>query len=298
MKKQDNFQLSEEQQQKQQSLEEKYEQRAIELDSRIRPLIYSCIVAHPVYQACAYQPAVLKAALNYTAQRYRKYYDAYNTLAPDELKAALEKRISSFFEAEMHLLTLKRAEEAQQKLDKLEQACWEYQSHLATAIANLAYTLPKPAYALYCDEQQQFDVEKICEKAKSGGTLLGWELSQQTDLHTTETHPNLHKAIKKYNTVKTLQALLTTAGQTPLEQLDKFEATFHQPAIQATLKANRDSKGLQFIKNVGHILTLGLVSYWQKKTFAFWKPHGEVVTQHIEKTLILTNMAPGLKPVG
>lgn len=291
MKKQVTFQLSEAQEQKQQRLEV----RAFDFKQHILPLIHSSIEANPFYQACPYQPAIGRALLAYVAKDYRAYHDVYDRLDREELKAKFTQGVSRFFAAKMHLPVLRKAELAQQKLKQLEQTCLAYQTYLATSIIKLARTLPKQAYALYCDEHQQLNIEQLCEKAKSGHTLLGWELSQNMDLHSTETHPKLHETIKKYNTVKALQTLLTTAEPTPTKQLNQFKTAFHQLETQATLKAHRDSKSLQFIKTVGHILTLGLVSYWQKKTFAFWKPHGEVMTQQLEKTLAANTVATVLQ---
>jgi VPS inhibitor protein E len=56
------------------------------------------------------------------------------------------------------------------------------------------------------------------------------------------------------------------------------------PQNRETLKSRRDSSaGARFLENILHVLTLTLYSLFSKGTASFWKSHGEVLTDAIDK---------------
>ena|SRR3990167_3282173 len=51
------------------------------------------------------------------------------------------------------------------------------------------------------------------------------------------------------------------------------------------LKSHRDSKAVRFLKNIGHILTAGIVSKFTKNSFFFWRSRGAVFSKRVEKIM-------------
>jgi hypothetical protein len=75
--------------------------------------------------------------------------------------------------------------------------------------------------------------------------------------------------------------------QDKLNEITKILNESVVPGItnKAILSDHRDPIGLRILANIGHVLTLGIVSKLTKGTFAFWKAHGEVVAEEIEEAV-------------
>lgn len=90
-------------------------------------------------------------------------------------------------------------------------------------------------------------------------------------------------AQKKYQITNQMLAKLNDKTMESTDRIKKMDEVL-TPQNRETLKDRRDSSaGARFLENVLHILTLTLYSVFSKGTASFWKSHGEVLTDNIDK---------------
>ncbi len=92
--------------------------------------------------------------------------------------------------------------------------------------------------------------------------------------------------IAKYNKIQQLFNDLKNQNNMPQEKIANFAIDFEQKDTQNILTKNYDSAGLRFLKNVGHILTFGIISKISKGTFCFWKSKEQLMIQRMNKDLM------------
>lgn len=89
--------------------------------------------------------------------------------------------------------------------------------------------------------------------------------------------------INKYHTVQALRLQVCLGDQkNSHDQFLAFDTLFRQDQTQDNLKAYFDSSTWRFLKNIGHILTFGLVSrFMTKGTWRFWKTTEELFIERM-----------------
>lgn len=108
-------------------------------------------------------------------------------------------------------------------------------------------------------------------------------LNSKNRKHVVEDLQRIKGEVNRYNKVQELYNTLTDDNNLPEEKVKNFVREFEKPITQQILTKNYDSAGWRFIKNIGHILTFGIVSKFTKGTFRFWKTEEELMVERCKK---------------
>lgn len=160
-----------------------------------------------------------------------------------------------------------------QKFETLNKLCVDYKQHLHQIIESELKELTVNTPAIPFDKlHRKFNPElnqailPIQPKAEITSELLAEDRTKLPH----NCNKNLLIALVKFRLVNALHQ--TLKGEHLIQQkIEKFERTFNKPQSQEILDTHRDSKGIRFLKAVGHILTLGVVSKIKHNTFKFWQ---------------------------
>lgn len=175
--------------------------------------------------------------------------------------------------------------ESEYKLSLLISTCETYQRHLEMAINRLVHDMPKDVVETY-QVNNKLNIPALVHQMGTGFNLYQhgnvsdkyrWE-----EQHSSEKHPELTTALKKYRIVDNMRKQLTDEKTADPGQRIENMTKVLTPKNQEILKSRRDSSsGMKFLEKVFNILTLGVYSKISKGTFAFWKSHGEAFAQKV-----------------
>jgi hypothetical protein len=144
------------------------------------------------------------------------------------------------------------------KKQQLQRACQEYKAHLAAEIrSELTNTFPNVSRQYGFDlPEPTTSFKKPLRPIEKPSTLDHFLMHEAKSLPLNQ-HEGLQKAVKKYESVTTLQQSLTTSKPAPL-QVQEFKQSLQQQ--KPVLEAHRDSTAMRFLKGVTAILTLGVAA--------------------------------------
>lgn len=165
-----------------------------------------------------------------------------------------------------------------QKFQTLNKLCIDYKEHLHQIIESELKVLTAKIPAIPFEKlHRKFNPElnqavlPIQPKAEITPELLAEDRTKLPH----NCNKNLLVALDKFRLVNALHQTLKV--EQPIQQMiEQFERTFNKPQSQTILDTHRDSKGIRFLKAVGHILTLGVVSKIKHNTFKFWECKSKV----------------------
>lgn len=176
--------------------------------------------------------------------------------------------------------------------------CANYKSHLEESISNFALEMPENVVESYlqADEfgEKKIDVKRVIVQANSGHSLY-WGSKElmnkyyvlENRPHSVNFHPELHLAIQKHNIVTSMLSKLTDKKVNSDEQHIVDMMAVLTPKAREILKERSDSSnGARFLESIFHVITLGIYSKLTKGTFAFWKSHGEALTDNVEERVL------------
>jgi len=181
------------------------------------------------------------------------------------------------------------------KIATLTKICGDYKQYLhdviETKFKKIKASPPpinfKTLHDSFKPSANQADYGQQAERKSIPDTFLQGEAKTPINKNYT-----LDIALNKFRTVHTLHFILQGQDH-PQRKIEKFEQVFHAPRNQAVLNTHRDSTGLRFLKNIGHVLTFGIVSKIKHNTFKFWKARSQVLANTIqEKVDEIKNLAP------
>jgi hypothetical protein len=170
------------------------------------------------------------------------------------------------------------------KKQQLQRACQEYKAHLAadirselnTAFPNVSrqygFNLPEPTTSF----------KKPLRPIEKPSTLDHFLTHEAKSLPLSQ-HEGLQKAIKKYETVTTLQQSLTTPKPAPA-QIQEFKQSLQQR--KPILEDHRDSTAMRFLKGVTAVLTLGVAVLC-----GIFSVKGEETSEKMQKVIDKPSMA-------
>lgn len=182
-----------------------------------------------------------------------------------------------------------------QKVETLKKLCVSYKQHLHQIIEGELKSLIVKIPAIPFEK-----LHRALQPDSNSSTLFTQEKIELTPQLVAEdrtklphdNNQNLIVALDKFRLVNTLHQTLK-CDQPIQKKLEQFERTFNKPQSQAILDTHRDSKGIRFLKAVGHILTLGIVSKIKNNTFKFWECKSKVfATAAQDKVDIIKSLAP------
>jgi hypothetical protein len=142
------------------------------------------------------------------------------------------------------------------KKQQLQRSCREYKAHLAADIRselNSAFPNVSRQYGFNLPEPTT-SFKKPLRPIEKPSTLDHFLTHEAKSLSLNQ-HEGLQKAIKKYETVTTLQHTLATPKPAPA-QVQEFKQALQQR--KPILEDHRDSTAMRFLKGVAAILTLGV----------------------------------------
>jgi hypothetical protein len=166
------------------------------------------------------------------------------------------------------------------KVMRLKRECSKYLAHLESSINDLAKELPPQARERNTTEET-IDVGRLISTKKQGMNLIWVTDKESSSTHSNELYPALYIKLDKYEKVKDMLDCLNKNNIKNDAKLEQFSEKLS--ASKVKLSENSDSAGIQFLKNVLHILSLGIYSKATKGTFAFWKTHGEAFSDKAEE---------------
>ncbi|KTD75199.1 hypothetical protein [Legionella waltersii] len=126
--------------------------------------------------------------------------------------------------------------------------------------------------------QQTIDVIATIYSEKISALI---NLCSDYKAHLERTQSSQHH--EKLTIMQKLEAILQDNKKKPDQRLSDFAKCFSEN--RSTLQEHRDSISTRFIASILHVLSLGLYSKFTKGTFAFWRSHGDIVCDKLEKAL-------------
>ncbi len=144
------------------------------------------------------------------------------------------------------------------KKQSLQRICCEYKAHLAADIrAQLNSDFPNVSrqYGLNLPEPR-LSFKKPLRPAQQPSTLDHFLTGEVKSLSIAP-DSSLHKAIRKYEAVTTLQYTLLTHKPAPI-QVQEFSQTLNQ--LKPVLEAHRDSNTVRFLKKISAAVTFGITA--------------------------------------
>ncbi|MBN9227825.1 MULTISPECIES: hypothetical protein [Legionella] len=172
------------------------------------------------------------------------------------------------------------------KIERLNILCDKYKRHLEEALISYVKDMPKDVINYYTNKEGNIDINKIIEQANTGRSLY-WPANVQKYQWTTpswQLHPELYLVLNKYKIVNQMKDALNNPSVPDEDLRIKACTNVLTEKNKDTLRERRDSnKGVQFLENVLHVLSLGIYSKVTKGTFKFWQSHGEALSENIEE---------------
>jgi hypothetical protein len=173
---------------------------------------------------------------------------------------------------------------AKSKTDRLNALCANYIRHLEAALLYYAKDMPVDVIQFYSAEDGRIDINKIVNQGKTGHSLYWAADVEKYRWHepSWDLHPKLHLVIEKYKIATQMKVALNNEKYP--DENSRIEACIDvlTPKNKDVLKERRDSnKGVQFLENVLHVLSLGIYSKFTKGTFKFWQAHGEAFDENV-----------------
>ena len=159
-----------------------------------------------------------------------------------------------------------------------------------SGIENLKAVILNPLIQLY-KNPPQIEANEIIEQ-KAGAVKTIKQSTPEEKLQNLTTlclnylkhldNPDGSKGKAKHTLATQMLLALSKPNEDAPTRIDKMEKLL-TAENKNLLKDHRS--GTTFLENVLHVLSLGFYSKATKGTFAFWKSHGEVLTDNIEKEI-------------
>jgi len=170
----------------------------------------------------------------------------------------------------------------QKQLEQLQKLCIDYQTRLFKEWNSI-----EPPYL--SSKDQPFDLKNLNKPDSLPMSLDYLWSSPESD------NEDIKAIAAKYNRVQELRSLLETDTGTAYEKMQIFKAALNDTDTQTLINKHRDGGFTLFLKNAFFILTtplagMGLIlAYTSKNSLAFWKSHGQILTETLRDTLDAEN---------
>ncbi|CAM2948943.1 hypothetical protein [Legionella worsleiensis] len=196
----------------------------------------------------------------------------------DEENKDLLERICIDNESELNIFLVNNI------LLTLTKKCSEYQNHIKQSILKLALQIPEKFIKECYHMDGSLDIDKLININDSG-----IECSSSGTLSNQLTH-EFSLALNKYKIVNAMNNHLNDNTVNSIaDRINNMQSVLSEEN-KNILKNRRDSSnGIKFLEYIFHILTLGIYSKASKGTFAFWKAHGESLTNCVEEKIESVN---------